>query len=267
MSTRIPLEDLFGDIIQKARQGLDLSQQDLAEKLDLTLEQVEAIESYRLVPGKVHINRLARVLQLNPVRLGNLVKLESINSYTKTETNAAKTHILYGKPNQANCYIIVLKRIKSCVIIDPGVNINRITEVIEDISCQVKAVLITHNHKDHTHNLAAIVELYKCEVYPNTIGNLQLTALLPEIEIWNTPGHSDDSKCFLLPGSIFVGDLMFAGSVGRAKPECWARHLKFVNQVLTLENDTYIFPGHGPVTTVKTEKKINPFYESEARKQ
>ena len=265
MSDRIPLEDLFGDIIQKARQGLNFSQQDLAEKLDLTLKQIEAIESYRLIPERIYINRLARVLQLNPVRLGNIIKLKSINSFIKTVTDAFETHILYGKPGQANCYITVSKRIKSCVIIDPGVNINRITEIIKQIDCQPQAVLITHNHTDHTHNLNAIVELYNCEVYPDTISALELTALLPEIEIWKTPGHSDDSKCFLLPGSIFVGDLMFAGSIGRAKPKRWARHREFVNQVLTLENDTYIFPGHGPVTTVKTEKKINPFYELEAK--
>ncbi len=61
MSDRIPLEDLFGDIIQKARQGLNFSQQDLAEKLDLTLKQIEAIESYRLIPERIYINRLARV--------------------------------------------------------------------------------------------------------------------------------------------------------------------------------------------------------------
>lgn len=126
------------------------------------------------------------------MRLGNIIKLKSINSFIKTVTDAFETHILYGKPGQANCYITVF-------------------------------------------------------------------------EIWKTPGHSDESKCFLLPGSIFVGDLMFAGSVGRANPKCWARHREFVNQVLTLENDTYIFPGHGPVTTVKTEKKINPFYELEAK--
>ena len=76
-----------------------------------------------------------------------------------------------------------------------------------------------------------------------------------------TPGHTPGGVCYKTEGSCFVGDTLFAGSIGRANPPTlYPTHLKSVRtRVLTLPETLILFPGHGPSTTVREEKAHNPF--------
>ena len=76
-----------------------------------------------------------------------------------------------------------------------------------------------------------------------------------------TPGHTPGGVCYKTEAHCFVGDTLFAGSIGRANPSTlYPTHLKSVRtRVLTLPENFILFPGHGPSTTVREEKDHNPF--------
>ena len=76
-----------------------------------------------------------------------------------------------------------------------------------------------------------------------------------------TPGHTPGGVCYQADQCVFVGDTLFAGSIGRANPATlYATHLSSVRErLLTLPDSLILFPGHGPSTTVREEKDHNPF--------
>ena len=76
-----------------------------------------------------------------------------------------------------------------------------------------------------------------------------------------TPGHTPGGVCYRANDYCFVGDTLFAGSIGRANPSTlYPAHLESVRRrVLTLPDQLILFPGHGPATTVREEKEHNPF--------
>jgi glyoxylase-like metal-dependent hydrolase (beta-lactamase superfamily II) len=98
---------------------------------------------------------------------------------------------------------------------------------------------------------------------PDAGGRLKVGRLT--ITFMTTPGHTPGGTCYHLPeGSVpmcFVGDTLFAGSIGRSNPSTlYSTHLKSVReQVMKLSPDTVLLPGHGPATTVREELAHNPF--------
>ena len=82
-------------------------------------------------------------------------------------------------------------------------------------------------------------------------------------EVLETPGHSNDSLCFLTDGMLFTGDTLSAGSVGRT-PTGYGRALLLSSirkKILSLQEDVLIFPGHGPPTRLAIERRFNPYLE------
>ncbi len=82
-----------------------------------------------------------------------------------------------------------------------------------------------------------------------------------EVRFIATPGHTPGGVCYKTDAYCFVGDPLFAGSIGRANPSTlYPTHLESVRtRVLTLSETFILFPGHGPSTTVREEKDHNPF--------
>jgi glyoxylase-like metal-dependent hydrolase (beta-lactamase superfamily II) len=83
------------------------------------------------------------------------------------------------------------------------------------------------------------------------------------IRVLETPGHSNDSVCFLMDGMLFTGDTLSAGSVGQTATG-YERALLLSSlrkKVLSLEEDVFIFPGHGPPTRLAIERSFNPYLE------
>jgi glyoxylase-like metal-dependent hydrolase (beta-lactamase superfamily II) len=89
-----------------------------------------------------------------------------------------------------------------------------------------------------------------------------------EFEVRHVPGHSPGHVAFVGPGMALVGDVVFAGSVGRTDlPGGDGRTLveSIETRLLTLPDDTVLYPGHGPETTVGHERKTNPFLTGQVR--
>lgn len=166
------------------------------------------------------------------------------------------TYLVYGLPSEpeANCYII-----------DPGMYTDKekqlVLTFIQENRLEPKAVLITHKHPDHVCGLEYIQNLYPTIPVMNNHSewmNMPCERLL-------TPGHKEDAVCFYFKeaSTLFSGDTLFLESVGRTDlPGGDFETLKDSIHTLisTLPDDTTVYPGHGPKTTIAHEKQYNPFY-------
>lgn len=196
-------------------------------------------------------------------------------------------------PIQTNCYVIRSKQ--QALIIDPSGEAAKIKQVIEQAGVKVQAILLTHAHFDHIMALHDILQVYPVPVYmhkkevdwltepmlngsgkyaelPNISVNV-IPELLTEgtctigdftMEVLETPGHSPGSLSYFFKEEGFVvsGDVLFQGSIGRTDLVGGDMKLllSMINQkLLTLPEDTIVYSGHGPETTIANEMDHNPF--------
>ncbi|MBT7936366.1 MAG: MBL fold metallo-hydrolase, partial [Nitrospina sp.] len=82
------------------------------------------------------------------------------------------------------------------------------------------------------------------------------------IEVLFTPGHTPGGVSYKIHDSVFSGDAIFAGSMGRANSSWSGLYNSITQKLLTLPDHTRLFPGHGPATTVGEEKRHNPFFST-----
>ena len=186
-----------------------------------------------------------------------------------------------------NCYVIFEESSGLLLIIDPGDDADLIISAAENFPYKRACILLTHAHVDHIGAVPEVKkalnaefvylasgdeELYKSPEnhilpYLPPVANLPETTAewnFPEIKLLLTPGHSRGGSCFYFPGRkiLISGDTLFAGSVGRTDLPggSFATLEKSIRQeLLTLPEDTVVYPGHGPRTTIGNEKLSNPY--------
>lgn len=195
--------------------------------------------------------------------------------------------------NQTNCYIVGCGETLRAVAIDPGGEGDRIVRRIESEGLDVEYVLITHAHFDHIGGIASVVRSTgaKLAIHPNerpllearggaTMWGLDIEASPPpdvelskgqivevgtlSLEVLLTPGHSPGGVTFHEPVKrvAFVGDVLFSQGVGRTDLPGGQREMLMhsIKEVLfQLPDDTVVYPGHGPKTTIGREKRSNPW--------
>ncbi len=178
------------------------------------------------------------------------------------------------------------------LIFDPGDDAERISGVLEAWGAEPEAILLTHAHLDHITAVGDLVNRYECPVYLHP-ADLDLYRAAPgqaamfglrvspqplpdqeladgqvlrfgpiEFTVRHAPGHSPGGVVFVGHAAAFVGDCVFAGSIGRTDlPGGDTRTLldSIRDQILTLPGDTVLYSGHGPATTVAREAASNPF--------
>lgn len=195
-------------------------------------------------------------------------------------------------PIGTNCYLIYNN--KDAIIIDPGGDADKIIDFFKDKSYTPKAILLTHAHFDHIGAVDLIRKKYNIEVYlhgkesdwledPQKNGSILLTSTSISInaaerklregemqiesftfDVLHTPGHSPGSVCFVFKEDDIVigGDVLFNQGIGRTDlPGGNMEQLlaSIRNKLYTLEDNTIVYPGHGPETTIGMEKQVNPF--------
>ncbi len=192
-----------------------------------------------------------------------------------------------------NCFFALKKGERDVVVIDPGDQAETIKKAAAEMGGEVKTILLTHGHFDH---IGAVTELqkdcgatvYAMEAEKELLGDPMQNlsglrgkgfSVVPdellkdgqELSLcgltWKviaTPGHTIGGACFYIPEMklLFSGDTLFAGSVGRTDFPTgdMLEILRTVRSKLTeLPDDTAVYPGHGPSTTMLHEKQTNPY--------
>ena len=272
----IKLEDELGDVLEKARDGKDWSQVDLARTAQVSPDVIAKIENYETIPDDNTIINLARVLDLHPPSLidlarGNWIPLPPTPDPEKFEVVCL--NLLVGS-YPVKCYLLICRETRSSAVIDTGGNPDAVIKKAAELGLKPEKILLTHAHFDHAGGLQKLDKAFACPVWidkkePKPSGNhsykhiadgeiLKLGKI--NIETLLTPGHTPGGVSYKVEGTVFSGDSIFAGSMGRANSS-WSTLFESITQkLLTLPDDTRLFPGHGPATTVKEEKMHNPFF-------
>jgi len=159
-----------------------------------------------------------------------------------------------------------------CLIIDPGMYGDREEQRVWDYLAknQLKpiAILITHQHPDHICGREALEKQYgNLPVYGSDFicpaENEQITLAGMTFTMLRTPGHKEDSICFYFETEkiMFTGDTIFQESIGRTDLPGgdFTTLINSLHQLMTLPDDTQLYPGHGLPTTIAHEKQFNPF--------
>jgi len=193
-----------------------------------------------------------------------------------------------------NCYIVGDKISKTGIIIDPSDDMEKIKGFVEKLGLTIEKIVITHGHVDHIGALDEARKYYQARVYIGekdapmlTDPTLNLSGydganvltepaenLLREsdeicvgkfkFKVLETPGHTPGSISLYGNGVVFTGDALFLGSIGRTDfPGSSHEQLmqSINNKLLPLPDDTIVFSGHGPDSTIGQEREFNPFLE------
>ena len=194
-----------------------------------------------------------------------------------------------------NAYLLVCEETRSCAAVDPGGGAGELIRAIESEGLILEAVFLTHAHLDHVEGVRAVREafpdvpiwlhpddlpLYRGVQRQAAMFGLSAEAqpeptdeIVPgeplrfgscELEVRFTPGHAPGHVILVSPddGFAVVGDVVFQGSIGRSDlpggdMQTLMRSIR--EHVLTLPDETTLYPGHGPPTTVGQERTTNPF--------
>jgi hydroxyacylglutathione hydrolase len=183
---------------------------------------------------------------------------------------------------QANCYLVAREGAAEAVVIDPGDTPDRVMGQLEQRGWTAVGVLVTHGHIDHLGGVAAVAREAGVDVWmpageadllrefpgasyaPEHLLDGGETVSLAGIDFAVTlvPGHSPASVAFHADGHLFVGDVLFAGSVGRtdlAGGDMGTLLESIATLMRAYPPETIVLSGHGPVTTLGEERDRNPF--------
>lgn len=193
----------------------------------------------------------------------------------------------------ANCYIAGCEKDKVGMVVDPGGNAVKIISEIRNLGLIIKIIILTHGHGDHVaaanevksatgadiaiheDDIKVMKDKGLCDMFwldynpvlqPDVIlkdGDVLEIGEL-KFKVIHTPGHSPGGICIFGEGLLFSGDTLFNGSIGRTDlARSGGDYNTIINSIktklLTLDDATIVYPGHGPKTTIGAERRGNPF--------
>jgi len=197
-------------------------------------------------------------------------------------------------PLQANCYVLGCQETHQAVVIDPGGDVDRILSVLEKEGLQLATIINTHGHFDHVGGNRALKAATQADLMIHKMDAPMLAHLAQTAAAWglraedsptpdrlledgdavacghlqlnviHTPGHSPGGICLhaATEKALFVGDTLFAGSIGRTDlpgGDYDTLISSIQTKLFALPDDTTVYNGHMEATTIGKEKKFNPF--------
>ena len=194
-------------------------------------------------------------------------------------------------PFQENAYLVIDRATDRAAMVDPGAEGARLVRAVREAGVRLEAIWITHAHVDHVGGIAELKRTFPVPVYLHPLDEplyvsavqhgllfgVRVEAPPPadfaladgdtlalgslSFRVMHAPGHAPGHVVIHGHGVALVGDCLFAGSVGRtdlplADGATLARSLE---RLCTLPDDTIVYPGHGPSTTIGRERASNPF--------
>lgn len=198
---------------------------------------------------------------------------------------------------QENCYLVADETAGVSVLIDPGAEPERVISIVEQSGSEPTAIWLTHAHLDHVGAIAGLERRWKLPIYlhpldeplysmasrqaalyglayeqppasDRTLGDGDVLDVGRfQFSVMHAPGHAPGHVVIHGYGLAFVGDCLFAGSIGRtdlplSNPRDLAASL---DRIVQLPEDTVVYPGHGSPTTIGRELRSNPFLTGVAR--
>jgi glyoxylase-like metal-dependent hydrolase (beta-lactamase superfamily II) len=196
---------------------------------------------------------------------------------------------------QSNCYLVADSETREAVVIDPGDESTIILEQIDQNNLIIQAILLTHAHFDHIMAVRPVRDALNIPIYMHQddayiydhvetlAAHFGIMAEPPvpvdryfeendtidfgsiSISVISTPGHSPGGVSFLITGApshVFSGDTLFSGSIGRTDLPGGDSNLLLQSiheKLIVLDDTTIVYPGHGPASTIGTEKRSNPY--------
>ncbi|MBW1962782.1 MAG: MBL fold metallo-hydrolase [Deltaproteobacteria bacterium] len=195
-------------------------------------------------------------------------------------------------PIMANCYIVGCNQTKEAVVIDPGDEADRILNSLAESNLSVAYIINTHGHFDHVGANRKMKEATGASILIHALDAPMLSQLsasaaawglsvedspmadkmllegqrvsfgMITLEVLHTPGHTPGGVSLYTNGVVFVGDTLFAGSIGRTDfpgGDYDTLIASIRNKLFVLEDNVRVLCGHGPETTIGQEKRFNPF--------
>ena len=197
-------------------------------------------------------------------------------------------------PFATNCYIVGSESSNRGIVIDPGAEAKLILNTVKDSGLTIPLVVVTHVHLDHIGALVPVLEetgakfaIHEVDAkaglgvfsrmlssvtggsfsQPPTPDKLLKDGDTIDIDdlhftVLHTPGHTPGGISLYGHGVVFSGDSLFNYGIGRTDfPGCSHEQLidSIQNKLMTLPDETVVYPGHGPSTTIGTERQTNPF--------
>jgi glyoxylase-like metal-dependent hydrolase (beta-lactamase superfamily II) len=201
--------------------------------------------------------------------------------------------LLVVGPIQSNCYIVGCERTKEAAVIDPGGDGDKILLALARHNLRCVYIVNTHGHFDHSAGNKHLKEVTGAQLvihradapmimHQSASGgmwNIKVENSPPpdryveegdfitfgdiSLKVLHTPGHSKGGISLVTDNVVFVGDTLFAGSIGRTDfpggdHEGLIRNVR--EKIFPLGDDVIVYPGHGPKTTVGRERRANPFF-------
>lgn len=266
----LPLEDYFNDIIGKAMRGLKLTDAQVAAAAGVEARAVEALRDGTWDAAVAR--RIAPVLGLGADALA------ASGEKTWTPAPVAIDGLAqFNTPYEdmtVNSYLVWDPASREAGAFDTGADCSGMLACIAERGLQLGRIFITHTHGDHIFDLDRLREKTGAPAVVGsreptvgaatfeagaafTIGSLRVESRL-------TWGHSKGGVTFVVTGLAkpvaIVGDAVFAGSMGGGGVSYEAALQTNRQEILTLPDETIICPGHGPLTTVREQKRHNPFF-------
>jgi glyoxylase-like metal-dependent hydrolase (beta-lactamase superfamily II) len=197
-------------------------------------------------------------------------------------------------PIQANCFILGHEETREAAVIDPGDEARRILAALGRHNLTLKTIINTHGHFDHVGGNKALQAATGAPILIHGGDAPMLAHLADSAAVWgmrvedspapdriledgdeigfgaltlkviHTPGHSPGGISLFTPGHLFVGDTLFAGSIGRTDFPGGDYGLlidSVRSRLFVLGDDVRVYPGHGPATTLGRERQFNPFFQ------
>lgn len=193
---------------------------------------------------------------------------------------------------ESNCYVVMEKGRRDCIVIDPGGDFNKIDALVQRLHCRPTHIFLTHGHFDHIGAAAQLAEKYASLVciheteadslrsdsaslaamagqsplpktQPDILfkGGERIFAAGMNVEVLHTPGHSPGSVCFMIGDYLFSGDTLFYRSIGRTDfPGGDGRKMaESLKKLALLPKDYTVYPGHMQSTMLSSEIAYNPY--------
>jgi len=206
----------------------------------------------------------------------------------KSRTNELDLIRLVLGPTETNGYILAING--EAAVIDPAWEPRRVAKILFEKKLNLRYIINTHGHYDHICgnglmkmvNPEPILAIHKDDAQFLSLPDMNLSVFFGEpylspgpglclnggealplghlkLEILHTPGHTPGSICILVDGYIFAGDLVFAEGIGRTDLPGGNEEALYnsIKQVLSIQGNARVLPGHGPETTLDEQRRIN----------